>query len=72
MITKSIFWGFKRPDGRIGTRNFIAVVSTVNCSATVVHEIALYFTKEKIKRFKNIDGVAAFEPFNRLWYGALG
>ena len=34
------FMGFKRNDGRVGTRNFIAVVSTVNCSATVVHEIA--------------------------------
>ena len=34
------FSGFKRTDGRVGTRNFIAVVSTVNCSATVVHEIA--------------------------------
>lgn len=80
---KRFFWGFKRPDGRIGTRNFIAVVSTVNCSATVVHEIASYFTKEKLKRFKNIDGVAAFshstgcgmelsgEPMNLL-YRTLG
>ena len=50
MKPKKIFWGFKRPDGRIGTRNFIAVVSTVNCSATVVHEIASYFTKEKIEK----------------------
>ena len=54
------FMGFKRDDGRVGTRNFIAVVSTVNCSATVVHEIASYFTKEKLKKYSNIDGVAAF------------
>lgn len=54
------FMGFKRGDGRVGTRNFIAVVSTVNCSATVVHEIASYFTKEKLKKYLNIDGVAAF------------
>jgi altronate hydrolase len=52
--------GFKRDDGRVGTRNYIAVVSTVNCSATVVHEIAAYFTKEKLKNYSNIDGVAAF------------
>ena len=52
--------GFKRDDGRVGTRNYIAVVSTVNCSATVVHEIASYFTKEKLKNYSNIDGVAAF------------
>ena len=54
------FMGFKRDDGRVGTRNYIAVVSTVNCSATVVHEIAAYFTKEKLKNYSNIDGVAAF------------
>ena len=42
------FSGFKRSDGRVGTRNFIAIVSTVNCSATVVHEIASYFTSEKL------------------------
>ena len=54
------FMGFKRDDGRVGTRNYIAVVSTVNCSATVVHEIAAYFTNEKLKNYSNIDGVAAF------------
>ena len=54
------FLGFKRSDGRVGTRNFIAVVSTVNCSATVVHEIASYFTPEKLTNYPNVDGVAAF------------
>tara|TARA_B100000965_G_scaffold406025_1_gene442515 strand:- start:1620 stop:3167 length:1548 start_codon:yes stop_codon:yes gene_type:complete len=54
------FMGFKRSDGRVGTRNFIAVVSTVNCSATVVHEIAAYFTEKKLEKYPNIDGVAAF------------
>ena len=54
------FSGLKRSDGRVGTRNFIAVVSTVNCSATVVHEIASYFTHEKLTRYPNVDGVAAF------------
>ena len=54
------FMGYKRVDGRVGTRNFIAVVSTVNCSATVVHEIASYFTEEKLKKYPNVDGVSAF------------
>ena len=52
--------GCIRDDGSVGTRNYIAVVSTVNCSATVVHEIASYFTNEKLKNYSNIDGVAAF------------
>ena len=75
--------GYKRQDGRVGTRNYIAIVSTVNCSATVVHEIASYFTSDKLKDYKNIDGVAAFshstgcgmelsgEPMNLL-YRTLG
>ena len=54
------FKGFKRENGKAGTRNFIAVVSTVNCSATVVHEIASYFTEKKLKKFPNVDGVVAF------------
>jgi altronate hydrolase len=37
---RATFQGFKRADGRSGTRNFISIVSTVNCSATVVHAIA--------------------------------
>ena len=54
------FLGFKRLDGNVGTRNFISIVSTVNCSATVVHEIAGYFTDEVLKNYPNVDGVAAF------------
>ena len=81
--TQRTFMGFRRKDGRVGTRNFIAVVSTVNCSATVVHEIASYFTPEKLKEYPNVDGVAAFshstgcgmelsgEPMNLL-YRTLG
>ena len=57
---RATFQGYKRSDGRAGTRNFIAIVSTVNCSATVVHEIANHFTKERLVSFPNVDGVAAF------------
>ena len=62
LVSKKLkdFFGDLRDQTEVGTRNFIAVVSTVNCSATVVHEIASYFTQEKLKRFKNIDGVVAF------------
>ncbi len=34
------FDGIVRPDGRVGTRNYVAVLSSVNCSATVVKRIA--------------------------------
>lgn len=57
---RATFQGYVRPDGRVGTRNFIGLLSTVNCSATVVHKIAEWFTPERLAEFPNVDGVAAF------------
>lgn len=54
------FMGIVREDGRVATRNYIGIVSTVNCSATVSHRIAEWFTPERLAEFPNIDGVAAF------------
>ncbi|MHA1524743.1 MAG: UxaA family hydrolase [Alphaproteobacteria bacterium] len=52
------FDGFHRADGRIGTRNFIAVCATVNCSATVVRAIAEAVNRSGIlKDFPMVDGV---------------
>ena len=53
------FQGFHRPDGRVGTRNYVALVSTVNCSATVCHKVAERFNQERMKRWPNVDGVFA-------------
>ena len=36
----SSFWGFARPDGKVGVRNHLAIISTVHCSATVAQRIA--------------------------------
>src|SRR5512140_2148506 len=57
---RASFQGYVRPDGRVGTRNFIGLLSTVNCSATVVHKIAEWFTPERLAEFPNVDGVVAF------------
>ncbi len=57
---KRSFMGFKRPDGRVGTRNYIAVISTVNCSATVCDKIAQHFSNEYLDDYANVDGVVAF------------
>jgi altronate hydrolase len=51
------FMGYVRPDGEVGTRNYIGILSTVNCSATVVHKVAEWFTPERLAGFPNIDGV---------------
>jgi altronate hydrolase len=53
------FLGYRRADGRVGTRNYIAIISTVNCSAHTSREIARYFTSERLAAFPNVDGVIA-------------
>jgi altronate hydrolase len=50
--------GYVRDDGRAGTRNFIGILSSVNCSATVCRRIAAAFDREP--SVPGIDGVAAF------------
>src|SRR5688572_1635580 len=57
---RASFMGIVRENGQVGTRNYIGVLSSVNCSATVVHKIAEYFTPERLADFPNIDGVVAF------------
>ena len=54
------FMGYRREDGRVGTRNFIGLLSSVNCSATVIHRIAAHFTPERLADYPNVDGVVAF------------
>jgi altronate hydrolase len=55
------FMGFARPDGQVGTRNYIGVVSSVNCSASVSNHVRDHFRTEPFRRdFPNMDGVVAF------------
>lgn len=53
------FDGFHRSDGKVGTRNYVALISTVNCSASVCHAVADRFTAERLERWPNVDGVFA-------------
>jgi altronate hydrolase len=57
---RATFQGIVRADGRVATRNFIGILSTVNCSATVVRKIAEWFTPERLADYPNVDGVVAF------------
>ena len=55
------FDGFARTGGRAGTRNYIAVISSVNCSASVSRYVADRFRGPEFHReFPNVDGVIAF------------
>lgn len=56
------FLGYPRPDGRVGTRNYIAVIATAQCAAQVCHRIAAAFTPERLAPFTNVDGVIALTP----------
>ena len=54
------FQGYRRADGRAGTRNYIALCATVNCSATVIRHIADHFNRtDALAAYPNIDGVIA-------------
>jgi altronate hydrolase len=52
------FLGYRRADGRVGTRNYIAVVAASNCAAHTVDLIARGFEGETLP--PNVDGVAGF------------
>ncbi|MCS1411859.1 MAG: Galactarate dehydratase (L-threo-forming) [Verrucomicrobia subdivision 3 bacterium] len=54
------FQGFERADGKAGTRNYITVISSVNCSASVSKYVAERFrTPEFQREYSNVDGVIA-------------
>ncbi|PMV33423.1 galactonate dehydratase, partial [Pseudomonas sp. FW305-3-2-15-C-R2A1] len=43
---QAVFQGFLRADGRIGTRNYVGILTTVNCSASVARRVAAHFTPQ--------------------------
>ena len=54
------FLGYRRPSGRVGTRNYVAVLATVNCAAHTAQQIARHFSRKRLAAFANLDGVVAF------------
>ncbi|MEM7060646.1 MAG: altronate dehydratase family protein [Pseudomonadota bacterium] len=57
---RDTFMGYPRRDGRVGTRNYLALISSVNCSATACKHIADAFGPAELAAFPNVDGVVAF------------
>ena len=57
------FMGYQRSDGRVATRNYIGVLSSVNCSATAARAIADRFSRQNhpqaLADYPNVDGVVA-------------
>jgi altronate dehydratase len=63
---RATFLGFRRPDGRVGTRNFILVVPTSMCASHEATQIAILseFTLYSRDKFPNVDGIVAI-PHNK-------
>jgi altronate hydrolase len=57
--TPASFQGYVRRDGRVGTRNYLGVIASVNCSATVCRYIAEAFKGDALRAYPNVDGVVA-------------
>ena len=60
------FMGFRRADGRVGTRNYVLIVPTSMCASHEAMQISMmsefmYYSREK---FPNVDGVVAI-PHNK-------
>ncbi|WP_335946293.1 altronate dehydratase family protein [Salipiger bermudensis] len=55
---RTTFQGFARPDGRVGTRNYIGVIASVNCSTTVCDAIAAEANRTLLPKYPNVDGFA--------------
>jgi altronate hydrolase len=60
---EATFQGIKRSDGRVATRNYIGILSSVNCSATAARAIADHFSRQTnpaaLADFPMVDGVVA-------------
>ncbi|HXT79747.1 MAG TPA: altronate dehydratase family protein [Acetobacteraceae bacterium] len=59
------FQGIRRPDGKVATRNYIGILTSVNCSAHVAGLVADMFRRnpftgdDPLADFPNVDGVVA-------------
>ena len=55
------FYGYRNPDGTVGTRNLLAISISVQCVAGIVHHVAERIRRELLPRYPNVDGVVAFD-----------
>ncbi|MFK7821717.1 MAG: UxaA family hydrolase, partial [Planctomycetaceae bacterium] len=51
------FNGYRRADGRAATRNYVGIISTVNCSATTAKYVAAELVNTVLDEYENIDGI---------------
>jgi len=62
---QATFQGFRRPNGQAGTRNYVGILTSVNCSTTVAGFIAKEIERSGIlDDYPNIDGIVALKQAN--------
>ncbi len=62
---QATFQGFKRANGQVGTRNYIGILTSVNCSTTVAGFIAREVERSGIlEQYPNVDGIVALKQAN--------
>ena len=62
---RATFQGFKRSNGQVGTRNYVGILTSVNCSTTVAGFIAKEIERSGILAdYPNIDGIVALKQAN--------
>ena len=70
---QATFQGYRRANGKAGTRNYLAILTSVNCSATVARLIAREFERSgMLDDYPNIDGVDRARARHRLRHGGQG
>lgn len=58
---RATFQGFRRSNGKAGTRNYIGILTSVNCSASVARFIAEAVNRSGLlEQYPNVDGVVSF------------
>ncbi len=74
--TPRTFRGIVRADGRVATRNYLGILTSVNCSATAARAIASHFDREThpeaLAAFPNVDGVVALTMSSGCGMGSTG
>ncbi|HEY2962129.1 MAG TPA: UxaA family hydrolase [Pyrinomonadaceae bacterium] len=63
---RATFMGYRRRDGRVGTRNFVLIVPTSMCASHEAQQISTIaeFTLYNREKFPNVDGIVAI-PHNK-------
>jgi altronate hydrolase len=76
VATPRTFKGIVRADGRVATRNYLGILTSVNCSATAARAIASHFDRdthpEALAAFPNVDGVVALTISSGCGMGSTG